>query len=113
MSPADTPLPMPIDGAVPTRDDVLSRLRDVYGQALDEIMTRVLAEVLLPNDQAAVCLDFAQMAAFLMCIKVVEAKRQPLTRENLMAVWWPFQKALKDEVPGRLREFADELAGRG
>ncbi len=109
MSPADAPLPMPTDGTMPTRDDVLNRLRDVYATALDDIMTRVMDELVLPDDQAAVCLDFAQLAAFLMCIKVVEAKRQPPTRANLLAVWWPFQKALKDDVPDQLRAFADAV----
>lgn len=112
MNPDDR-LPIPIALGIPTRDDVLNGLREEYADELNTMMTGILSNLALPDDQACVCLDFAQLTAFLMCIKVVEAKRQPLTRENLMAVWWPFQKALKDDVPGQLRAFADELAGQG
>ncbi len=112
MMASDTPLPIPA-GDVPTLEQRLEVLREFYSDAASELMDRVLEQLLLPDDRSKVALDFAQVVAFLMCIKVVDARGQKPTRENLLAVWWPFQKALKDEVPGQLRVFAEEAGGRG
>lgn len=102
---SDASLPIPA-AAMPTRDDLLDMARAHYGPAVSDLMDAVLTGILLPDDQAKVLLDVAQLTAFLMCIKAVKLRGQQPTRENLMAVWWPLQKALKDEVPGKLREFA-------
>ena len=107
MKASDTPLPIDA-GDVPTIDEIKERLRSVYLPAISDIVDRVLAEVLLPNDQASICLDVAQFTTFLMAIKITEVRGQPGEREPLMAAYWPMQKALKDEVPGMLRTFADE-----
>lgn len=107
MTAFDSPLPIP-DGEHTTIEETLERLRAAYMGGVSEMMDRVLSEVLLPNDQAKVALDFAQVTAFLMCIKVVEVRGQEPTRENLLAVWWPFAKSLKDDVPPMLRAFAVE-----
>ncbi len=114
MSASDTmPLPIPADDSTPTLADRMDALREFYANGVSDLMDRVLAQFILPNDQSTLALDFAQVTAFLMCIKVVEARGQALNRENLLAVWWPFQKALKDDVPGMLRQFAEAAAVQG
>ncbi|MGW8135410.1 hypothetical protein ACWGNZ_07200 [Sphingomonas zeae] len=106
---SDTPLPIPAtDG--PTLADRMDAVRTFYMNGASDLMDRVLEQFILPDDRSKLALDFAQVVAFLMCIKVVEARALPLTRENLLAVWWPFQKALKDDVPPMLREFAEKVA---
>jgi hypothetical protein len=97
---------------VETQDERMLRLRSAYSSAFDNVMDRVLEEVLLPDDKAALCLDAAQFFTYLMTVKVVEAHGLALTRENLMAKYWPFQKALKDDVPGMLRELAARAANQ-
>jgi hypothetical protein len=97
---------------VESQDDRMLRLRSAYSSAFDNVMDRVLEEVLLPDDKAALCLDAAQFFTYLMTVKVVEAHGLALTRENLMAKYWPFQKALKDDVPGMLRELAARAANQ-
>ena len=109
----DAPLPMPINGAGPTREELLDRLRAFYAQAFNDVTDRVLGEVLLPDDQAAVCLDIAQFVTFLMAVKIAEVRALPPTVQNLMRWYWPMQKALKDEVPGMLRAHAAAMAGQG
>jgi hypothetical protein len=106
---SDAPLPMPA-ADTPTLEQRLDVLREFYSEAVSELMDRVFEQLLLPDDRSKVALDFAQVVAFLMCIKVVEARGQKPTRENLLAVWWPFQKALKDDVPDQLRGFAQVAA---
>lgn len=101
---ASDTLPIPTDG--PTLEDRFDALRQFYMNGASDLMDRVLEQMILPDDRSKIALDFAQVVAFLMCIKVVEARGQKPTRENLMAVWWPFQKSLKDDVPPMLREFA-------
>lgn len=109
----DAPLPVQPDLAMPTIEERLDALRAFYGNGVSDLMDKVLSTVLLPNDGAKVALDFAQLTAFLMCIKVVELRGQKPTRENLLAVWWPFQKALKDDVPPMIREFAATAVSQG
>lgn len=109
MMASDTPLPIPA-GDMPTINETKERLRSVYLPAISDIVDRCLAEVLLPNDQASICLDVAQFTTFLMAVKIAEVRGQKPEREHLMAAYWPMQKALKDEVPGMLRTFADEAA---
>lgn len=111
MSVSDMPLPIPA-ADMPSLADRMDALRQFYMNGASDLMDRVLGELLLPDDRAKVALDFAGVAAFLMCIKVVEARGQQPTRENLLAVWWPFQKSLKDDVPGMLRDFADAIVTR-
>ena len=89
-----------------TIEERLLDARAIYGNAFSDIMDRVLEEFLLVDDKTALLLDAMQFATFMLCIKTVEAKMQPVTKENLMAVYWPMQKALKDDVPGMLRQFA-------
>lgn len=109
MTASDNPLPIPAADDTPTLEERMDALRQFYMNGVSDLMDRVLEQLLLPNDRSKVALDFAQVTAFLMCVKVVEARAQPVTRENLMAVWWPFQKALKDDVPGMLRKFAEAV----
>lgn len=103
-------LPIP-PHPMPSLENMLADARVAYGEAIGQMMDEVLAGFVLPDQKAAIVLDVAQFTAFLMCIKVVELRGQEPTRENLLAVWWPFQKALKDDVPGMLRLFAEERAG--
>jgi hypothetical protein len=103
---------MPANGAGPTREELLDRLRGFYSQAINDITDRVLAEVLLPDDQAAICLDIAQFTTFLMAVKIAEVRGLPPTKENLLHWYWPMQKALKDEVPGMLRAHAAAAAAQ-
>lgn len=107
MSVHDTPLPIPADVlAGPAAHEILDRLRGFYAQAISDVTDRVLAEILLPDTQAAVCLDIAQFTTFLMAVKIAEVRGLPPTTENLMRWYWPMQKALKDEVPGMIRSHA-------
>lgn len=108
MTAFDSPLPIPAAN-VPTIEEHKARLREVYSQVIDDVVDRVLQEVLLPNDKASICLDVAQFTTFLMAAKIVEVRGQPPLRENFMAAYWPMQKALKDEVPGMLRALAEEV----
>lgn len=100
-------------GAPPSPEEVLEVLRGFCSDGINGVVTRALGEILLPDDQAKLCLDVAQFTTFLMAVKIVECRRQPLTRENVMAAYWPMQKALKDEVPGMLRKFVDQAAAHG
>ena len=52
---------------------MMERLREAYTTAFDQIMDRVLSEVLLPNDKSALCADAAQFFTYLMAIKIVVA----------------------------------------
>lgn len=113
MTASNASLPIPADENEPTFEERLDALRQFYMNGVSDLMDKVLETILLPNDKSKLALDFAQVTAFLMCIKVVEARGQGPTRENLMAVWWPFQKALKDDVPGMLRQFAEASAQGG
>lgn len=103
---ASDTLPMPAT-AGPTLAERLDAMREHYMNGVSGLMDVVIEQFILPDDKSKVALGFAQVTAFLMCVKVVEARGQQPTRENLLAVWWPFQKALKDDVPPMLRELAD------
>lgn len=105
----DSPLPIP-PAEMPSIEDTLARLREVYGTAFDDIMTRMLEEVLDPSVKVQVLADAMAFTCFLCAIKAVQARALPPTRENLMGAYWPMQKALKDDVPGMLRQFADAAA---
>lgn len=112
MHPNDRPLPIPA-GDTPTLSEHRERLRDVYSQAISDIVDACLGQLILPDDQAAICLDVAQFTTFIMAVKIAELRGLPPTRENLMKWYWPMQKALKDEVPEMLRQMADEIASQG
>jgi hypothetical protein len=106
-------IPIPASAlAGPSHADVMADLRGVYMQAISDIVDRVLAEVLLADDQAAVCLDVAQFTTYLMAVKIAEVRALPPTTENLMRWYWPMQKALKDEVPGMIRAHAAAVSGQ-
>lgn len=104
----DSPLPIP-QADLPLLEDTLARLREVYGTTFNEIMSRLLEEVLDPSVQVQVLADAMAFTCFLCAIKAVEVRALPMTRENLMGAYWPMQKALKDDVPAMLRAFADEV----
>lgn len=106
----DLGLPTPLSD-VETMDDFRNRLRAVYSQAFSDIMDHILEDVILPDVKASILLDAAQFMTFLMAVKLTEVRGQAPTRENLLAAYWPMQKALKDEVPDQLRAFAAEVIG--
>jgi hypothetical protein len=118
--PTLTPPRVPLDYAngqdltdapqIETQDERLFRLRSAYSSAFNDVMDACLGELLLADDKAAVCLDAAQFFSYLMAVKIVEVRGQETTRENLMAAYWPMQKALKDDVPNMLRALADRAA---
>lgn len=108
----DMPLPIPA-GDTTTLEEHRDRLRGAYSKAISNIVDRCTAELVLPDDQAAICLDVAQFTTFLMAVKIAELRGLTPTREHLMKWYWPMQKALKDEVPGMLRQFADAAAAQG
>jgi hypothetical protein len=108
----DAPLPI-VDAqdAPMTIDEQRAYARGAYTNALNEMIDRVTQEFLLPADQVSVLYDIAQFATFLCAAKIVTARMQEPTPSNLMAAYWPMQKALKDEVPFMLRSLATELSG--
>jgi hypothetical protein len=95
--------------AVPTINEMKARARDAYMNGFNDMMTQIVEQFLLPDDRIEVLADMAQFATFLAVAKTTTAKGLPPTRENLMASYWPFQKALKDEVPPQLRNLAEDL----
>lgn len=109
----DTPLPIPMDGNIPSLDDTMQSLRAFYAEAISEVVDRVLNQLILPDHQAAVCADVAQFTTFLMAVKIADVRQLPPTAENLMRWYWPLQKALKDEVPGMIRQHAAAVAAQG
>lgn len=94
-------------------DELRAVLREGYSTAINDIMDGCMANVLLPDDQAALALDAAQFMVFAMAIKTVGNRRQEPTRKNIMAAYWPIEKAIKGEVPRMLNEFVDELKAQG
>lgn len=110
MAELDTmPLPIPAADDVPSFEEVRDRLRAVYSQAISDIADRCAEELLLPDHRATMFLDLAQFTTFLMCVKIVEARGEQPTRENLLKAFWPAQKALKDDVLPMLRTFAEQV----
>lgn len=100
---------MPESEAAPSIDDMKDAARAVYTNAFNDIMERVLEEFILPADRVSILYDAAQFFTFMCAAKIVGAQYQAPTRANLMAAYWPMQKALKDEVPGMLRSLADAM----
>lgn len=101
---------MPPVVETPSMDDVLAGLREFMVEGIGAMFSRAIENVILPDDQAKLALDVAQVTTFLMAIKLCEIRQLPITVENLMRWYWPMQKALKDEVPGQLRAYAKAYA---
>lgn len=97
---------------LPSSDDVLAGLREAISVGVDGLMDKALEQLILPDDQAKLCLDTAQFVTFLMAIKICQIRKLPISVENLMKWYWPMQKALKDEVPGMIRGYAAAYAER-
>jgi hypothetical protein len=93
-----------------TQEERLERLRERFGLVLENIVERVLEELILGDDKAKLCLDMAQFTTYLMAIKITEARLQEPTKANILAAYWPMAKALKDEVPDMLRFYAEHPA---
>ena len=101
----------PLNGSTTeTQEERLERLRGVFSAAVTDIADRLLEELLLGDDKAKLCLDMAQFTTFLMAIKITEARLQEPTKDKILAAYWPLAKALKDEVPDMLREYATRVA---
>lgn len=101
---------IPIAEGAPTLDDMKGNARAAYTNAFNDIIERVIDEFILPADRIQMLYDIAQFTTFLCASKIPVIKGEEPSRERMMAAYWPFQKALKDEVPGMLRELADEIA---
>lgn len=85
------------------------RVRQVYMQGISDIMDRCLGEFILPDDQASILSDAAQFLVMLMASKTVDVRQQEPTRLNLLAAYWPIEKAIKKEVPAALIELARSM----
>lgn len=88
------------------------RVRQVYMQGISDVMDRCLGEFILPDDQEALLKDAASFLVFLMVTKILDVRRQQPTRQNLLGIYWPLEKAIKDELPKTLRELAADMDGR-
>jgi hypothetical protein len=93
-----------------TQEERMASIREIYSRAIDTIMDKVLEELIVADDQVQVAADAAAFTTFLMAIKICAARRLPVNRENLMGAYWPLQKSLKDDVPGMLRRYAEDVA---
>ncbi|HEX8418972.1 MAG TPA: hypothetical protein VF638_03055 [Sphingomonas sp.] len=101
----------PLNGSTETQEERLDRLRGVFSVAVTDIAERLMEELILGDDKAKLCLDMAQFTTYLMAIKITEARLQEPAKDKLLAAYWPMAKALKDEVPDMLREYAARAAG--
>jgi hypothetical protein len=105
-------MPPGVAEASMSADEHLERLRAFVMDGVNQIVDRALGEILPPDTQAAFCLDVAQFTTFLMAVKIADVRRLEPTAENFLRWYWPMQKALKDEVPGMLRQHAKAVAER-
>jgi hypothetical protein len=106
----DTPLPMPLLPGGMSAEDHLAMIREFITNGVNAVVDKALEDVLLPDTAAAILLDTAQFTTFLMAVKIAEVRALPPTVENLMRWYWPMAKALKDEVPGMIRQHAAAAA---
>lgn len=87
-------------------EEARARVRAAYMQGISDILDASLAEFIMPTDRETIAQDAAQFTVFLMALKIVEARGQPLNRKNLLAAYWPIEKAIKRDLPGMLLDFA-------
>jgi hypothetical protein len=86
------------------------RLREVYSNAVSDIMDRCLGELLLPAEQLTVLIDAAQFTVFLFAIKIVERQGgDPKDRKAIMQAYRALHVPIDKEVPRMLMEFVDAL----
>lgn len=90
-------------------DEQRARVRDAYMNGISDIMDRCIGEFILPGDQETILKDAAKFLVFVIVTKINDVRRHPPTRENLLAAYWPLEKAIKDELPATLRELAETI----
>lgn len=94
-------------------DELRARIREVYMAGINDVMDRCLDEFIMPDDKATICSDAAQFLVMLMATKAVESQGLPPTRANLLAAYWPIEKAIKKEVPASLLELSRSMENAG
>lgn len=99
---SDAPIPAPAE----TQDERMFRLRSAYSSALNDILDRVLNELILMDDQAALLADFSQFAKFLACVKLAEISGEPGDKAAMLKAFWHMHAAERHEVPDQLRATA-------
>lgn len=94
------------DTPIETQEDRMLRLRSVYSSVFNDVMDRIIEEVILPNDKIALLTDAAQYFTFLMVTKIAAAEHKEGDKNALLSAFWPLQSSLKHEVPDLLRIYA-------
>lgn len=90
-------------------DELLATLREGYTGAISDVLDAVLATLILPKQQEAVCVDAAQFLTFILAVKIVANNRQPMDSRNLMQAYRLINKSIEKDVPGMLVAFAREV----
>jgi hypothetical protein len=104
---SDRPLPMLQDEQpTETQEERFSRLRAAYTNMFNDVMDRVLAEVILTEDKLKLLADAAQFFVFLMVLKMAEANGKAGERQAMLTAFWQLQASFKHDVPDMLRNYA-------
>lgn len=95
---------------IESQDERMFRLRSAYSSVFNDVMDRVLEEVILTNDKIALLTDASQYIFFLMVTKIATVQGKEGDKNALLSTFWQLQASLKHEVADQLREYAKAFA---
>lgn len=108
---SDDTLPIPPEaGTIESQDERMFRLRSTYSNVFNDVMDRILEEVILTNDKIALLTDASQYIFFLMVTKIAAVQGKEGDKNTLLTTFWQLQASLKHEVADQLREYAKAFA---
>lgn len=96
-----------------TMEEKLTRVRQAYMHALNDITDRMLEEFMLKADGDACCNDVAQFTVFLMSVKMASfglPEGTVPTRVQVMQAFRHITRDIEKEVPEQLLAWARDVA---
>ena len=90
-------------------EETLQELRAVYTGEIAQVMEQCIKELILPQDQVALCEDAAQFTLFIMVLNIARLRGQEVNKKTLLAAYWRLEKAIKKEIPSMILDYARAL----